>query len=322
MELHQLKYFVQVARLESVSKASEVLHVSQPALSKTIAKLEGELGCKLFDRVGKRLYLNDRGRYFLNEVENTLANLSSAASAVGAASERMGGSVRVGVFGPQAEAVHCLQLFMQAHPDVNVAFDARQHSATAYVTRDFDLVFYPESSSFSGITGIPYARNRLRLAMAATHPLAIASSVDLAQFKHDPFIFLNTTAGIYEESYRLCVANGFTPRVRAVVSSGMAQMRFVEAGLGVALVDAPSTRLHETSSASSAKRAATTQSHRVLTGGISYATVQGATPEQTLCFATRPTGLLSYAGHLLLNHALDYFGIPNTEGVVGRFDQN
>lgn len=63
MELHQLRYFVQVARLESVSKASQALHISQPALSKTIGKLEDELGCQLFDRTGKRLLLNDRGRF-------------------------------------------------------------------------------------------------------------------------------------------------------------------------------------------------------------------------------------------------------------------
>ena len=52
MEIHQLKYFICVAKLESISKAATTLHLSQPALSKSIAKLEDELGVLLFDRRG------------------------------------------------------------------------------------------------------------------------------------------------------------------------------------------------------------------------------------------------------------------------------
>lgn len=78
MELHQLRYFVQVAKLESASQAAETLHVSQPALSRSISKLEGELGATLFDRVGRRLLLNDRGRMYLRSVEGLLRGLSEA----------------------------------------------------------------------------------------------------------------------------------------------------------------------------------------------------------------------------------------------------
>lgn len=320
MELHQLRYFVQVARLESVSKAAQELHVSQPALSKTIAKLEDELGCKLFDRAGKRLRLNDRGRFFLNEVEGVLAGLGSAAAVVGALNSRLGGSVSVGVFGPQADAVACLEQFMAAHPDITVTLDAGQRSATTHVMREFDLVFYPEGPSFSGIEGLAYARNRMLLAMPKTHPLALMPSIDLALFKNEQFIFMNNTAGTYEQMYQLCLSNGFTPRIRAVVSSGMAQMSLVAAGLGVGLCDAsgaPLPRMGGARSGNGPQRRAKAEAR-----GIVYAEIKGSTPEQRLCFATRPAALLSASGRALLTHALRYFGLPGDRSSIGRFDRN
>lgn len=68
MELQQLRYFVRVAQVESISKAAKSLHISQPALSKSIMRLEQELGCDLFDRTGKRIHLNEKGREFLGGV--------------------------------------------------------------------------------------------------------------------------------------------------------------------------------------------------------------------------------------------------------------
>ena len=65
MEMLQLKYFVTVARLEHMTKAAEELHIAQPALSKTIARLEEDLGAPLFERQGRQIRLNPYGKAFL-----------------------------------------------------------------------------------------------------------------------------------------------------------------------------------------------------------------------------------------------------------------
>src|SRR5947209_9180293 len=75
MELLQLKYFQTVARLEHMTRAAEVLGIAQPALSQTIARLEEELGTPLFDRLGRRIYLNAYGRAYLQRVERIFAEL-------------------------------------------------------------------------------------------------------------------------------------------------------------------------------------------------------------------------------------------------------
>src|SRR5919201_1751528 len=69
MDLLQLHYFRTVARLEHVTRAAEELRVAQPALSKTIARLEAELAVPLFERLGRRGALNAFGRAFLPHVE-------------------------------------------------------------------------------------------------------------------------------------------------------------------------------------------------------------------------------------------------------------
>ena len=67
MELLQLRYFVAAAREENVTRAAQKLHIAQPALSQSIARLEEEMGVRLFDRIGKRIRLNAAGRSNNNE---------------------------------------------------------------------------------------------------------------------------------------------------------------------------------------------------------------------------------------------------------------
>ncbi|HSI04586.1 MAG TPA: LysR family transcriptional regulator [Myxococcota bacterium] len=64
MELFELRYFVAVSRVENVHRASRDLHVSAPALSKAVTRLEAELGVKLFERHGRNIRLTDQGRAF------------------------------------------------------------------------------------------------------------------------------------------------------------------------------------------------------------------------------------------------------------------
>lgn len=65
MELHQLEYFRTLAHIKHFTNASKAIAVSQPALSRSIAKLESELGVQLFDRSDKQLALTAEGKKFL-----------------------------------------------------------------------------------------------------------------------------------------------------------------------------------------------------------------------------------------------------------------
>ena len=306
MELQQLKYFAQVAQMESISKAAESLHVSQPAVSRSIIRLEEELGTQLFDRIGKRVCLNDVGVLFLGSVEKALQDLNQAASLASSANRGVEGSLGVVAFGPQRDAIGCVVSFMKGNPSVRMTFNARQRSSNPQIVRDFDLVFYPEGPSFASISGIPYARTRTLLCVPADHPLAHRGTVDLSAFKDDEFIFANTTAGVYDRCHRLCVESGFAPRVRAVTSSGVAQLEFVRAGLGVCLVDM-----------ALGPRGTTPQGE-----GVSYLNLSGGLPDQVLYLACRPVQLLSPPARRLLSHALGHFGIPADERTLARFDAN
>ncbi|MFJ9501004.1 LysR family transcriptional regulator [Brevibacillus centrosporus] len=75
MEWQQLEYFRVVARLEHFGQAAKELAISQPALSRSISKLEEEQGVALFDRMGRSVYLNSFGHVFLDEWRRVLQRL-------------------------------------------------------------------------------------------------------------------------------------------------------------------------------------------------------------------------------------------------------
>ena len=82
MELTQLNYFRTVARMGNMSRAAQELFITQPNLSRSIARLEAEVGVPLFDHRKGRIVLNDCGRVFLASVELALGELASGVQTV------------------------------------------------------------------------------------------------------------------------------------------------------------------------------------------------------------------------------------------------
>ena len=82
MEISQLKYFAAVARLGNISKAAQELYVTQPNLSKSIARLEEELGVPLFEHRKGKITLNDYGRCFLASVNLSLGELENGVRSI------------------------------------------------------------------------------------------------------------------------------------------------------------------------------------------------------------------------------------------------
>src|SRR5688572_1781741 len=79
MELHQLRYFVAIAETENFTRAAERSHVSQPSLSQQILNLEGEVGHKLFHRLGRKAVLTEAGTAFLDRARRILIEVENAA---------------------------------------------------------------------------------------------------------------------------------------------------------------------------------------------------------------------------------------------------
>lgn len=98
MQFIQLRYFERVAAYQSISKAAEELHMSQPALSNSIRRLETDLGYPLFNRVGRQIILNNNGMRFLEIAKNILSYLNQCTLAEPRSSYQPAGTIHIGLY--------------------------------------------------------------------------------------------------------------------------------------------------------------------------------------------------------------------------------
>lgn len=96
MELRVLEYFLAVARKESISKAAESLHLSQPTLSRQIRNLEEELGKQLLIRGNRRVTLTDEGRLLQKRAEEIVSLVNKAEKELSLSNEIIAGDVYIG----------------------------------------------------------------------------------------------------------------------------------------------------------------------------------------------------------------------------------
>ena len=96
MELRVLEYFLAVARKESISKAAESLHLSQPTLSRQIRDLEEELGKQLLIRGNRRVTLTDEGRLLQKRAEEIVSLVNKTEKELSLSDEIIAGDVYIG----------------------------------------------------------------------------------------------------------------------------------------------------------------------------------------------------------------------------------
>lgn len=96
MDLHYLEIFNKVAEFQSYKKASEALHISQPALSVQIKKLENQINLKLFDKIGNRIYLNDNGLMVYEYTKKLFNIVNDLEDSITNSQEYIGGTLNIG----------------------------------------------------------------------------------------------------------------------------------------------------------------------------------------------------------------------------------
>jgi molybdate transport repressor ModE-like protein len=234
----RLRVLREVARQGSFSAAAEALHLTQPAVSRHVAKLERETGMRLVDRLPGRLRLTDAGRALVEHAETVMAALSAAERSLDALRGGEAGTLRIASFPSAAVSLvaGALRAFHRAHPNVEVSFvDAQSNEALGIVRAgeaDVGLAFGPAPADAAGLRLLPLLSDRLKAALPLTHPLAKHARVRLEELRDEGWI-VGTTATLTIDA---CRAAGFEPRIVARSDQQNATHAFVAAGLGVTLV--------------------------------------------------------------------------------------
>ncbi len=194
MEIHQLKYFCAVAKVESFTRAAKNQNVSQPSLSQQILKLEDELGAKLFDRLDHRVKLSRMGELFLPQAQAVLTKLEDVKAEIKDESCNEAGEVVLGITGtispyflPQR-----LATFLKLHASIKVrvveeissALLERLHSGSI----DSCIVACPVEGKDLLVTEI--VREPLFAVVPEGSILASKSEIGLRDFANMPFLYL------------------------------------------------------------------------------------------------------------------------------------
>ena len=240
MELHHLRYFVEVARRSSVTRAAEALHMAQPSLSIQVKRLEEELGVPLLDRTGRRVRLTPAGEVFLRRAAGILAEVEAAVVEI---QEFQGvGRGRITVGTTRISGSHllppALAAFRRLHPGVEVVLREEDTSTLVALTRcgDVDVSLVTPPGDVADLEVVPLLTEPLLLAVPPDHPLATRTDVELGEAAREAFILLKEGMGFRRVVLQACAAAGFQPRVVFESSDLETIQSLVAVGMGVTLV--------------------------------------------------------------------------------------
>lgn len=225
MELLQLYYFERIAQYQSITRASEELHVSQPSLSSCIIRLEKELGAPLFDRNGRKIVLNSYGRYFLNMTRQIL-NLVSECK-VPKSENTLMERISIGFMNYNEKVFSVMADFARENPSITLnVYGSTMSAPFAYESYDFLVGRANEN--------LPFFRHSMKIQEISTyvivpkgHPLGEKKELTYGDLKNESFCFLKNNDGGYEEEYRACILGGFIPRCEFVTNDSFYKLRYI-----------------------------------------------------------------------------------------------
>ncbi|MGG4444290.1 LysR family transcriptional regulator [Brevibacillus fortis] len=240
MELLQLQYFLTVARMEHVTEAARSLHVTQSSLSKTIQRLEEDLGVPLFDRKGRKLRLNEFGSKFFCRVERALFELEQGKLELSDLSNPEHGTLELAVT-TASTLPNILREFRKKRPDIqfHVQMLTTQEMVTLLHRGEVDFCLASPPIQEDGIECQVVYIDPILVAVPRGHRLADRSIVSLRELKDESFVGVKRGYGTRDFVDSICKSVGFTPTYVYEGDEPARLIQLVEADIGIAFI--PST---------------------------------------------------------------------------------
>lgn len=237
MELLQLRYFLEVARSQHVTKTAQRLHVSQPTVTQALKRLEAELGVALFDHVGRGIRLTQCGEGFLERIEPALALIDEAERSVRSFEEQDSRIIRMDVLAASSLAIDAVAAYSALHPEARfqISHTASEHDCDIVVRmphrrqrKHAASASNPDNSSST----IRTFAERIMLAIPA-NAYPGRDELSLADVADEKFILLAGSKNLRDVCDGLCAHHGFSPTAVFESDNPSVVRKMIGLGLGV-----------------------------------------------------------------------------------------
>lgn len=239
LTLRQVNVFRAVIETGTVSRAAQMLNISQPAASKLLSNLEEDASLALFDRVKGRLIPTAMGLQLYEEVEKIFSGVSQIERAIDTLHRRRQERLAIGV-------IPALSLFMaqavvrfaRRHPDVVVTIEERgsQFIAEWIASRRVDIGMMSEKLDVPYLHSQTLIRRELLCAIPEGHPLAGRAEIAAEDLRDQPMIGYTTANQTHLMMMAMFDAAGIAPNIVIEATTAPLICQFVAAGLGMAVV--------------------------------------------------------------------------------------
>jgi len=237
--LRQLKVFESVARNLSYTKASQELHLSQPAVSMQVRQLEDEVSLPLFEKLGKQISLTEAGReifHYSCSIDRALQEMEEVVESLkGVSRGRLSVAVAstVNYFAPRL-----LAAFHERYPGIGLRLDVtnRERLVHQLQANSVDLVLMGQPPDGVDVVSEAFMKNPLVVVAPPEHALATAGRVDFARLSEEVFVMREPGSGTRQAMERFFAERGVAIRHGMQMTRNEAIKQAVRAGLGLSVV--------------------------------------------------------------------------------------
>lgn len=229
MELLQLKYFMKVASCENMTQAAKELHIAQPAISQSIARLEKELGVKLFEKQGRGIKLSEAGQLVKNKVGSVLDIIEELPELMRDYQQSPTVHITLKVLSSSSLMPQIMSDFLKLYPQVE--FSMLQQDAS----KPYDILI-------TSVASIEEARRKhldicleeeIGVVAPVTSPWARGTIYALKDLEKEPFIGLEKGTPFRKITDDYCHRLGFVPNYIFESDNPSTVRKFLEQGSGV-----------------------------------------------------------------------------------------
>jgi len=200
LDSRQLHAFSALARRGSFTLAAKDLFLTQSAVSHAIKALEDDLGCRLLDRVGRRVLLTQAGEQFLRHTEKILREMETARAGLDTLTKWGHGRLRVGASTTACQHIlpTVLREFRQSYPKCVIRIEPGDHGQQLELLRsgqiDLAVIIEPPGSALTEFTFTPLFQDELRFLVAPLHPWAKLGRAPREMIESETLVLYNKTS--------------------------------------------------------------------------------------------------------------------------------